>query len=87
MKKRTEILIYDIAKGNWEVNQIRFDLKHQYVNPIIILEGQSHVDIPNTYSLKQRLKLIFVFMLFKKIKLPIGLIFTRPEDYIHGKTK
>jgi len=85
VKKKTEVLIYDTVKGNWEVNQVQFDLKHQYVNPVIILEGQSYVDVPNNYSLRQRLKMIFVFLFFKRVKLPIGLIFTKKEDYVHGK--
>lgn len=74
-EEETEVLVYDVDRGNWEVNQLKYNLRHKYVNPIIILENQTYVDVPNNYSLRQRLKLMFAFLLFKRIKLPIGLIF------------
>ena len=83
--KKIEILVYDMHDGRWEVNFLGKRLRHKYVNPIIILEGQSYVDMPNNYSLGQRLKLMFVFLFFKKVKLPIGLIFhSKTEDFGRG---
>lgn len=79
-EEETEVLVYDVEKGNWEVNQLKYSLRHKYTNPIIILETQTHVDVPNNYSLKQRLKLMFVFLLFKKIKLPIGLVLMKKHE-------